>query len=86
MVIVWTSSFNLAIAQQKYDNFNGAKCSLNFGLPYLNHLTLIPEEEPRKTKGGWFGVEIGLSYHYCENRFISLDSALATVAFARSAH
>lgn len=82
LVILWISPFNLIIAQQKYDNFNGPKYSLKLGLPYLNHLTLIPEEEPRKTKGGWVGIEIGLSYHYKENRFISLESAFATVAIA----
>lgn len=46
---------------------------LIFSLPYINHFTLKPSFESRKTNAGFWGVTGGLEYFYKNNKSIGLS-------------
>ncbi len=51
---------------------NKGELYLHLSLPHINSFSLVPENEPRKTNIGCWGLTIGLDYYHAKNQFVNL--------------
>lgn len=53
--------------------------NLHLSLPHINTFYLQPENEPdKKVRAGFWGLSIGMDYHYSDNQFLILSASGVT--------
>ena len=53
---------------------------LKLGLPYFNHLMLVPSNTITVNKVGFIGESVGMAYNYSDNRFLEFSFSFVGVA------
>ncbi|MEM8900561.1 MAG: hypothetical protein AAGC85_20770 [Bacteroidota bacterium] len=55
----------------KRENSQKGDLRLHLSLPYLNNFVVKPENESPKINTGFWGLSVGLDYHYSQKQFLS---------------
>lgn len=76
LVFCWVN----ASAQKKAKSYDKGEFRIKLALPYFNHLTVNPIDQPRSSQFGFLGESLGIEYSISNQSFLEINGALAVTA------